>query len=173
MICNICIDYTATPVALFSSVCKITTALCDTTDILYNMILSPHYHYIHEWMHCTLGKVWLCHLASNIYGCHTIRHMCRLPSEKWHAKLYDEITEILVWYSLCSSGKMACIVWCKCLYKPLSGKMASNAWCKCLWKLQIAIILWRQSPCFKWMWNHQCIATQSSCYCRLFIKPPL
>ena len=30
---------------------------------------------------------------------------------------------------------MACIVWCKCLWKPLSGKMASNAWCKCLWKL--------------------------------------
>ena len=30
---------------------------------------------------------------------------------------------------------MACIVWCKCLWKPWSGKMASNAWCKCLWKL--------------------------------------
>ena len=37
----------------------------------------------------------------------------------------------------------------------------------------IAIILWRQSPYFKCMWNHQCIATQSPCYCRLFIKPPL
>ena len=30
---------------------------------------------------------------------------------------------------------MACIVWCKCLWKPLSGKMASSSWCKCLWKL--------------------------------------
>ena len=37
--------------------------------------------------------------------------------------------------SLCSSGHLTCIVWCKCLWKPLSGKMASNAWCKCLWKL--------------------------------------
>ena len=57
--------------------------------------------------------------------------------EKWHAKLYDEIIceDSSMVQSLCSSGNMACIVWCKCLRKPLSGKMASNAWCKCLWKL--------------------------------------
>ena len=35
----------------------------------------------------------------------------------------------------CTSGKIACIVRCKCLWKLLSEKMAINAWCKCPWKI--------------------------------------
>ena len=152
ILCNICIDYTATPVALFSSVCKITTVLCDTTDIIYNMILSPHYHYVHERVQCALGTERPCCLTSSIYGCHTIRYMCKLSPEKWHAKLYDETTvKILVWYSrsvhLEKWHALYDVNACENHYPGKWQAMHDANACE----NTIGIILRRQSPCFKCM----------------------
>ena len=143
------------------------------TTWFYHLIIITT-DYIHEWVQCALGTVRPCRLASNIYGCLIIRYMCRLSSWEIACEIvwWNNCEDSSVVLSLCSSRKMVCIVWCKCLWNHYPGKwQAMHDANAC--ENYIAIILWQQSPCFKCMWNHQCIATQSPCDYRLSIKPPL
>ena len=138
------------------------------------MILSPHYHYhrLHTWMSAV--RPWHSETLppglQYIYGCLIIRYMCRLSSRE----MACEITvKNLVWYS----GSVHPEKWhalydvnaCENHYPGKWQAMHDANACE----NYIAIILWQQSPCFKCMWNHQCIATQSPCDYRLSIKPPL
>ena len=79
--------------------------------------------------------------------------------EKWHAKLYDEITvKTLVWYSRSVHPEKWHALYevnaCENHYPGKWQAMHDANACE----NYIAIILWQQSPCFKCMWIHQCIA---------------
>ena len=153
--------------------------LCDTTDIQHDSITSLSLPLITCMNECS-APLAQCDPAGwpPIYMGVLLSDICvdYLP-EKGHAKLYDEITvKTLVWYSHSVHREKWHALYdvnaCENHYPGKWQAMHDVNACE----NYIAIILWRQSPYFKCMWNHQCIATQSPCYRRLSlepIKPPL